>query len=94
VARLFVFLAEPSKTLSRDTFAAFLQMVTREKVTTQDGDKFYDKFSHNSLMDEYKFKNFLLDYVDHKYDHHENNFHTSLRTFCCRELVPMLLANF
>ena len=45
-------------------------------------------------MDEYKFKNFLLDYVDHKYDHHENNFHTSLRTFCCRELVPMLLANF
>lgn len=45
-------------------------------------------------MDEYKFKNFLLDYVDHKYDHSENNFHTSLRTFCCRELVPMLLANF
>lgn len=54
----------------------------------------YNKFSPNGLMDEYLFKNFVLDYVNYKYEMVYDTLSSKLRTFCCREIVPLLLTNF
>lgn len=45
-------------------------------------------------MDEYRFKNFILDYVDFKYEMAHDTLCSKLRTFCCKEILPFLLANF
>ena len=45
-------------------------------------------------MDESKFKNFVLDFVNENYSLNERGVPARLRTFCCRVIVPLFLANF
>lgn len=51
IAKLFFFLSEPSKTINRDTFAYFIQLITKEDSPAADITMTYDRFSQHSLMD-------------------------------------------
>lgn len=68
IARLYFFLSEPSKTINRETFTYFIKLITKEDSPAADIAMTYDRFSQHSLMDEYKFKKFLLDYINFKYE--------------------------
>jgi hypothetical protein len=67
MAKLFHFLSAPSETISRETFALFLRLVTKEDSSLEETNKFYDKFVQKTLMDEPKFKAFIMDYVQYNY---------------------------
>ena len=45
-------------------------------------------------MSEVSFKDFIIDFVGYKYDMRNQDLPEQLRTFCCREVVPLLEANF
>jgi hypothetical protein len=52
------------------------------------------RFSESGLINEYRFKKFLLDYVEFKYDMRQGRLSDLLRTFCCYELAPLFQARF
>ncbi len=45
-----------------------MKVLTKEQsASLEQSNKIYNKFGESSLMNEYKFKKFIIDYVEYKY---------------------------
>lgn len=89
MGKFYLFLSEPSICLSHETFTAFFRIL--QNVSGQDGSSVYDRFSHSGLMDQMKFKTFIIDYTEFKYDMKHEPLKNTLQTFCCRQIAPLIL---
>lgn len=94
LAKFYNFISQPSECISRECFMHLMRLLTREELSSEETDKVYMRFSQSTLLNEYKFKKFLVDYVEFKYDMRKERLSDILRTFCCYELVPLFQAKF
>ena len=63
LAKFYNFLSEPSECISRESFTHLLRLLARQNLSPEETDKVYLRFSESSLINEYKFKKFLMDYI-------------------------------